>query len=136
MSIPSSNNQIKSPQEEPEDFDIQEELRTLWTEADKKYSKNKQLSNELMSMPDRNSVEGLLRQVKKDQDRNLKGRKKSMMRRSGATLIDVAATLSTFLENYSGIADVLKGVDARAGSLVYGGLSILLSASYVLLSII
>jgi hypothetical protein len=80
-------------------------------------------------------VEALLYQVKKDQDRNLKERKKSKVRRSGAALVDVATTLSRFLESYSGIADVLKGADARAGSLVYGGLSILLSVSCGLLII-
>jgi hypothetical protein len=59
MYVPSSNNQIQSPPQETEEFDIQEELKELWSEAAKKYSKNKRLLKKLKSMPNRNSVEAL-----------------------------------------------------------------------------
>jgi len=132
MSLSTTNIQTQSPHDEAEDINIQEELNKLWSEAEKKYSKKRKLSDELKKGSDRDSLDTLLCKVKKDRDQNLRDRQKSMVRRTGATLTDLCTTLSKFLENYSGIADIIKGVDDKAGSIAYGGLSVLLTASYLL----
>jgi hypothetical protein len=134
MSISTNINQVQIPQEESEDFNIQEELDKLWRQAEAKYSKNKkfkQLQEELFSIPDRDSLKRLLGKATKDEAQNLKDRRKSMVRRTGAALTELCTALSKFLENYSSIADIIKGAEPRFGSIAYGGLSVLLTASHL-----
>jgi len=110
-------------------FNLKEMIEKLWEEAERRYEKKKNRAEQLKNIRACESVEKLLQYQVKAYEQIIDSKKKTRTGRAETSITRICALLSKFLESYSGIAEVIKGVDPRGG-VAYGGLSIILTVSF------
>jgi hypothetical protein len=74
-------------------------------------------------------VENILSQAERRRARLEEIRRSSTRRKLGTNIQKLAARTQEFVQEFSGIFDIIKGIDSRAGSIAYGTFSLLLTVA-------
>jgi hypothetical protein len=112
---------IDRPPEEPDDFNLKKMIEQLWIEAERKYGK-KRRAEKLKEIRVCDLVEKALEHELKAYEQNIDTKKDTRAGEVGTNITEMYTQFSKFLESYSGIADIVKGVN-HLGGVAYGGLS-------------
>ncbi|CZR62654.1 uncharacterized protein PAC_12551 [Phialocephala subalpina] len=120
---------VDKPSEEPDDSKLKEMVEKLWDEAERKYAKNKKRAEQLRQIRGCDSVEEVLKHELNAYQQKIAAKNKTRAGRAGEKLTQMCTYFSKFLESFSGIAEIVKGVNGLGGGVAYGGLSILLTVA-------
>jgi len=117
---------INKPPEEPDGFNLKEATELLWNEAEKKYKKKRKRAEQLRKIRACGSIEIALQNQLEAYEQKVNYKKQTRAGRAETNITRTFAQFSDFLESYSGIAEIIKGVNS-VGGIPYGALSILLN---------